>query len=316
MTNALTEFLRSLDRIWRRTWFRAETTHPLEVIRAGLGLILLSSYGLISPRLFDLYGDKGWASRDALASLADPWIQSAFFYFSERWQWMAFHALFLFCCTAFALGYRTRWVKWAVLLGHLSYVHRNPWITYGADAIVSALLFVLCLAPIGLALSLDARRRAREAEPGENAAPISEWGFACTRLIQFQMAVVIFFAGVSKLRSETWWSGDAVWATLVSFQTPDTPLDWLSQHYWVINVLTYTTLLIELSFPFLIWGRSTRPFWLAAVIALHLGIAVGLGYYYFSAVVIVGYLSFCRHEWLRRWVDRYSPFDGSSSLRS
>ena len=31
-----------------------------------------------------------------------PWLQSVFFYFTAPWQWIAFHAVFLFCIAAHA----------------------------------------------------------------------------------------------------------------------------------------------------------------------------------------------------------------------
>src|SRR2546422_4480839 len=65
------------------------------------------------------------------------------------------------------------------------------------------------------------------------------------------------------------------------------------------TLFPYTTLFR--SYPFLIWGRRTRPFLLVAAMLLHLGIAVMMGLYLFSFVMAVGHLAFLRHEWLRQW---------------
>jgi len=74
----------------------------------------------------------------------------------------------------------------------------------------------------------------------------------------------------------------------------------LASHYWLINLATYGTILIEIAFPFLIWQRSTRPYLLAAAIFLHLQFALFLGLFYFSFVMIMGHLSFVREDWLAR----------------
>ena len=141
--------------------------------------------------------------RDVVLKIRDPWMQSVFFYFGAPWEWVAFHGLFLLCCAAFMVGWRTSWVKWIVLVGQISYDYRNPTLTYGVDWILASLLFILCVAPVGRALSLDRVRavRAAKAENLEARLPpySSAWAGACTRLMQIQMAVLFFYSAISKL---------------------------------------------------------------------------------------------------------------------
>ena len=77
-------------------------------------------------------------------------------------------------------------------------------------------------------------------------------------------------------------------------------LNVLASQYWLVNVGTYGTILIELAFPFLIWQKSTRPYLLAAALVLHAQFAVLMGLYYFSFVMMMGHMSFVRPEWLTR----------------
>jgi hypothetical protein len=156
----------ALDQTWSRIWFQDSSTSPLELARIGIGAALLLHYGLATPYLFAFWSDAGWMPRELALEGRDFWSQSVFFYFSAPWQWIAFHGLFLFCCTAFMLGWRTTWVKWIVLVGQISYEVRNPGLFYGVDKILAALLFILCLAPIGHALSLDRVRAVRAAKRG------------------------------------------------------------------------------------------------------------------------------------------------------
>ena len=110
-----------LSRLWSRVWFQDRPTSPLEIARIGIGAGLLLHYVLASPYLFTFWGDDGWLPRALLTEdPLDPWTQSVLFYFNAPWQWIAFHAFFLFCCAAFMLGWRTSWVKWFVLIGKLS----------------------------------------------------------------------------------------------------------------------------------------------------------------------------------------------------
>jgi predicted DCC family thiol-disulfide oxidoreductase YuxK len=296
--------LAPLMRAWSQIWFKDRSTSPLELSRIGIGAALLLHYGMATPYLLTFWGDAGWLPRALLArEIADPWMQSVFFHLTASWQWFAVHAFFLFCCAAFMLGWRTSWVKWLVLVGHISYDHRNPDLPYGVDAILACLLLILCFAPIGRALSLDRVREVRSAKlkslAGAPPTFTSPWAFACTRLMQIQMAVLFFFSAADKLKGDDWWDGDAVWLVFSSNDYYNGALlDLLASHYWLANVATYGTVLIEIAFPFLIWQRRSRPYMLAAAIFLHLQFALLMKLYYFSFVMIMGHMSFVRRQWL------------------
>jgi predicted DCC family thiol-disulfide oxidoreductase YuxK len=295
----------ALNRVWSQIWFQSSPTAPLELARIGIGAVLLLHYALATPYLFDIWGDAGWMPRELALKDHDPWMQSVFFYFWVPWELVAFHGLFLLCCTAFMVGWRTSWVKWVVLVGQVSYDHRNPMLAYGVDWMLANLLFILCLAPIGRAMSLDRVRavRATKVKSLEALLPpySSPWAGACTRLMQVQMAVVFFYSGVTKLGGDEWWNGDAVWSVFTFDEYySGIILDVLASHYWLVNLATYGTVLIEIAFPFLIWQRSTRPYMLAASVLLHLLFAFLMGLFYFSLVMIMGHMSVVRPEWLAR----------------
>ena len=136
--------------------------------------------------------------------------------------------------------------------------HRNPVAQYGVDSILASTLFLLCLVPLGDALSLDARRRpVGDADKlGIRERRRRAWGFACLRLIQFQVAVMFFFTGVEKVRGDAWWHGYAVWMALTNQEFSNVPIGWLASHFWIVNLLTQMTMFFEVAYPFLIWGRA------------------------------------------------------------
>jgi predicted DCC family thiol-disulfide oxidoreductase YuxK len=300
------ETFAAIGQAWSSIWFQDSSTAPLEIVRIGIGAAVLFHFGMATTFLFDLWGDAGWMPPAfAHAYIQAPWMQSIFFYFTEPWQWIAFHLTFLFCCAAFTLGWRTSWVKWIVLLGQISYDHRNLTIVYGADSIIACLLFILCLAPIGRAMSLDRVRAVRAAKRANLVATLppytSPWAGACIRLIQIQMAVLFFYSAAGKLRTDEWWTGDAIWLATSTYEFYNPALlHLLARHYWLVNIATYSTLLIELAFPFLIWQRRTRPYLLAGAIFLHLMFGILLRLIYFSFVMIVGHMSFMYPDWLHR----------------
>jgi len=304
---------------WSRFWFKPKPTTRLEIIRIGIGTALLLHYGMATPFLFDLWGDGGWMPRNvALQQLSNSWMQSVFYYFTAPWQWIAFHIVFLLCCAALVVGWRTSWVKWIVLIGHISYDYRNIIISYGADSVTASLMFVLCLAPIGRAMSLDRVRAVRAAKRGNLQADVppyvSPWAGACTRLMQIQMVVLFFFSGIEKIRGDEWWSGDAIWSAFTVYEFYNNALVWLLAHqYWLVTVGSYGTIFIELAYAFLIWQHRTRPYVLSAAVFLHLSFGFGLGLIYFSFIMIIGHMSFLRQQWLTRlglwWKQKAGPID-------
>ena len=230
---------------------------------------------------------------------------SLFFYFTAPWQLVAFHIFFLLCCAAFMIGWRTSWVKWVLYIGKLSYDYRNQVLPYGADLVLSCLLLIFCLAPVGRAMSLDRVRAVRAAKRGDLTATVprfsSPWAGACIRLMQIQMAVIFFYTGVSKIKWDAWRNGDALWLVLSSSDYYNRIyVDILAHHYWIGIVGTYATIFIELAYPFLIWQRRTRPYLLVAAIFLHLQFALFLSLIYFSFVMIMGHMSFLYPDWLHR----------------
>ena len=115
------------------------------------------------------------------------------------------------------------------------------------------------------------------------------------------MAVLYFYSGTSKLLGAEWRHGDAIWLIFSSQEYFNgLLLDLFARHYWLVKIATYSTVAIELAYPFLIWQRATRPYLLAAAVLLHVQIALFMGLFYFSFVMIMGDLSFVRVEWLRR----------------
>ena len=281
----------------------------VELIRIGIGATLLIMYASVSSHLHPFYGEHGWVSLHTLSDQIEyPWIQSVLFYLREPYQLVLFHLTILLAITAFTLGWRTSWVKWIVLAGHLSYVHRNPTLQYGVDNVLSSILFLLCLAPIGQAISLDRLRavgRARRSQPNAQLpVATSRWGFACRRLMQIQLVLIFFFSATEKLAGQAWRRGYAIWVVLTNHEYAYIPVGWLAEHFWLTTLLAYGSLIFELAYPFLVWGRATRPYILVGAVLLHLGIGIAMGLYMFSFVMIVAHLAFVRQEWLESWARR------------
>ena len=177
--------------------------------------------------------------------------------------------------------------------------------TYGVHAILACLLLILCFAPIGRALSLDRVREVRSAKRKNLAAASA--GLHQSLGVRLHAADADPDGGDVLLQRrptscEATTGGTAMpcgRSSRIDDYYNGMLLDLLASHYWLVNVATYGTVLIEIAYPFLIWQRRSRPYLLAAAIFLHLQFALLMNLYFFSFVMIMGHMSFLRPQWLR-----------------
>lgn len=271
----------------------------LEVLRIGLGAALLVGFGGLAPDLAELYGDAGWVSREAFAAMSlDAGRPSVLTWVRGPAALAVLYAGLLAAALAFTLGLGVRWVKWPLWVLYVSLLNRNPAMVYGVDLLAAGLLLPVCVAPVGRWLALGRR---------DGRPPCGPRAAVCLALVRWQMALVFFFSAAQKLRGELWWSGEAVWIAVNNPELAHLPVaGWLARSFWLVTLATHGTLLVELAYPFLIWGRRTRPWALGAAIGLHLGIAALFGLYLFAWVAIAGHLAFVRRSWIQAATARVS----------
>ena len=112
----------------------------------------------------------------------------------------------------------------------------------------------------------------------------------CLFMIQLQVSAVYFFAGFGKALGPTWHNGEALWKALhlpgyMGHWRP--PIEFLGPYPMLWSVLGWLVIVIELGYAVFIWLPATRRWWLSATVILHVGIALCMGLYYFSALLIV-----------------------------
>jgi hypothetical protein len=175
-------------------------------------------------------------------------------------------------------------------------------VSNGGDFVFCNLMVWTAFLPLGSALSVDAWRANKAGKP--KSSPVVSWAVL---VVTMQLAIIYFFNAVHK-SGETWIDGSAVY-WLAHQERLVTGLGyWMREQlpFWVFQVITYTSLVIEYLLPFLIlspWGRPwTRRAAILGIWALHLGIASLANVGVFSFVMIA-YSMFLfgpeDWEWLR-----------------
>ena len=117
------------------------------------------------------------------------------------------------------------------------------------------------------------------------------------------MCVVYLFAGLGKLQGAYWWNGEAIWGALASYEYQSVDMTWISDHMWLVNIATLVAVTWEVTYPFLVWPRLTRPLVLALAVFLHLGIGVFMGMLTFGLIMLFGNLAFIEPKFWERCSD-------------
>jgi hypothetical protein len=231
---------------------------------------------------------------------ADQTVFSYWWWISPDWIWPA-HIAALVVLALFLFGVATRATSILSFIIVVSYAYRTPAALFGLDQINAMLTLYCAIGPSGAALSVDRfisryrqkTTKSKPADPDDSAAPTPSVGANISlRLIQVHMCVIYFFAGISKLQGSAWWNGEAMWLAFANLEYQSMDMTWLAHHPWLINLMSHTTILWEISFPALIWLPRWRPVMLFCGIVMHVGIGACLGMWTFGLIMLVGCASF------------------------
>jgi hypothetical protein len=119
---------------------------------------------------------------------------------------------------------------------------------------------------------------------GHNAAVV---------MCQIQVALIYLISGLNKLESELWRNGDAIQhINRIDFLINPNLNHLLGQGELIPFLISWFTILLELTFPVLIWFKEFRIFVLIAGTIFHICIAIFLSLPDFGAIMIIAYIPF------------------------
>lgn len=291
-------FFHSWTNGWNQFWFQLEAPNALGAMRILVSLLVLYTHFTWGLQFSTFLGVDGLLPLEYRALLFEsPFAWSHFDWFQNNQLLMTIHILGLIIVSMFTLGLWTNWTAVLTTLLVISYANRATGTLFGLDQISSFLCMYLAIGNCGGAYSIDqwiAKRRG------------AGQGRSCTRnriairLIQIHMCVVYFFAATGKLQGTTWFNGEAVWGALASYEYQSVDMSWISNHMWLVAILTLGTLAWELAYPALIWLKLTRPIMLLFAVPIHLGIGICMGMLSFGLVMLAGNLAFVDSRWINK----------------
>jgi hypothetical protein len=261
---------------------------PLGVLRIGLAAVLLLQAMTLAGSLLELYGSRGmmqWLVSEATVPDGVPrlrWIVDALSPLGVTESACIRGAFLVYLASLVGLlaGWRTRSMAVQAWFTHLSFTMGGNLTTYGVDTFANIALFYCVWMPVGCWASADVSAGRASAEPTAAAR-------LALRVLQIHLCVVYLTSGIEKAFGEQWHDGEAIWRALMRSDLGQFDFTWLAAVPGLAMLLCWSTLVLEIGYAFFVWPRRTRTLWAVGTIGLHAGIAVTMGLWSFSAVMIV-----------------------------
>jgi len=284
-----------------RTWWRQmmdflfppQTDNWLTVLRVGLGLqVVIYAVFLRSDwhYLFASTG-KGLVSRElgeAIATFDSPFIPKLGWLvtlgrninISEETVLSVTWACLLCMGFLLLLGLFCRPAAIVAWFLHLCAAESGGLFAYGADNFMTTGLFYLMLSPLPDRYSADQWMVKTQAKDPQL---LGFW----RRVLQVHLCFVYFIGGLAKCLGSGWWDGTNLWRALTRPPFNTISPDMLVRFKYVLIVLGISICLIEVGYPFFIWMKKTRFFWLICILAMHVAIGLTMGLYLFALIMVV-----------------------------
>lgn len=289
-------------RAFWRFWMAPTTGHSAALFRISYGLLSVWTSLFLFPNYERYYSDEGmfpWRfAKDfpeqvisviALAPTSDTFLLFL--------VWVL-----LIASITMTLGIGARLSAIVIFIIHLALQHRNPYTVNAGDRLFLILALLGSFLPLTRQWSVDAWLHARRGDAEWSQMTTSVWA---QRLIALQMSYVYLYAFGAKVLSPVWRDGTALYGILASTRLAEWPVE---IHFApLVAVMTWGSVLLELSLPLLAWTKKYRAIILTVGVAFHLGIEVALRIPMFGAIMIIGYVSYLPDEETRAlmsWFER------------
>ncbi|MFD3561795.1 HTTM domain-containing protein [Streptomyces sp. NPDC058686] len=297
------------DRIttaWHLLTGRPVSLYAASVLRIGYGLLYLIFLLREFPHRAEIWGpDSPWTPALARELFEQTGWRSILTLSDSRAYFEFCYVLALVTSALFLLGWRTRVMSVLFAVVVCSFHARAIFMTDGGDNLVLLMAIYLALTACGRRWSLDARR-ARLKVPRADSAPEPAGSLLARQLresrttlitvvhncgmlvIAAQVCLLYGSAGLYKVQGPSWGGGTALHyvLNLELFRPWPALSHFVDEHTLLIAIAGYMTVLLQVAFPFVLFGRLKYPV-LVMLLGMHIGIAVLMGLPLFSGAMIV-----------------------------
>ncbi|WP_307665881.1 HTTM domain-containing protein [Streptomyces sp. V1I1] len=283
---------------------RPVSLYAAAVLRIGYGLLYLAFLLREFPHRDEMWGPGSpWTPALARQMLDQSGWVSVLTLSDSRVYFEVCYAVALVTCALFLLGWRTRAVSVLFAVVVVSFHAKAIFMADGGDNLMVLMAVYLVFTACGRRWSLDARRTRLQASAGRTAGPrgglrhqLGDARNILTTVLHncgmFVIAAQVCFlygcAGLYKVQGPSWGNGTALHYVLnIDLFRPWPGLSQMVDgHHLLIAVVGYLTVLVQVAFPFVLFGRLKYPV-LIVLLGMHVNIAVLMGLPLFSGAMIV-----------------------------
>lgn len=289
-------------------FYAEEVPFALAICRMYLPLVLL---GMVVPRWSvcrELYSADG-----ATAQLSDGFGYIDMLPEFSGTVVAALYMLLIFSLCTLCVGWCTR-ISAAISCVLVTYFSMLDCVsTMTKYTVISThLLFILSLSPCGTIWSVDAwlANRRRNLDPTKPRFEYPRSAAWPRRLIQFHIACVYFGAGITKIHTPSFFTGDQLQYWMLTHLNYQHRLgEFLSSYPILLVAFGYVVVVWELVFIFCAWKSSWRSVILPIGVLFHFMTTLTLGLLMFPMICYCTYLAFVDEEdiqhsaaWCRRQI--------------
>ncbi len=290
--NRARRWSRAIAMAWSRFWFTPKPASTITAIRVALGVTCLGWALSILADLRTFYFDDGLLAEPRYADHRLGLFQ----WFTSDTAVVLVWSTMVLASVLLIVGRGVRLAAPALWIVTLSMQQGAPDALNAGDLLLRIwtahyALFAVLTPSRFLSVPLFGRR----AEGGGRYWPMApSW---LIRVAQIQLTVIYPATVIAKLDGDTWRNGTAA---LYALGLRDFERFWvpelLRENLIAGNLMTWFTLGVELSLPFLLWTRRTR--WLGIIlgVTMHVGFDYTMRLGFFLPAMVIGYLSFVRPD--------------------
>lgn len=281
---------------WNVFFFQPEPVVSIAVFRILLGLICMANAWCFLLCESEHYAPDALIGWDLSLQQFGAKRFSLLKWLPPTHGWVRFVLILHFLSTVtLTAGFLTRASCIVALVTLTTIHHRNMVVLDASDTICRLFVFLLCFAPAGKALAVDA---GLFADHDLRYVPLhAPWAM---RLIQLQVSLIYIQSVRLKLTGEKWRKGTAAWYPLQLERFAWIPYPRrLMGHRYVLKTATWGVLATELSVGLLIWIRELTLPMVVAGFLLHTCFGMFLQLRLFGFVMACGLLLYVPAEtWL------------------
>lgn len=288
---------------WKTFWFEPISPYPLSIFRIAFGFIMLVNLlGQYLPFYSYFYGPDSLISINSIYAYKWqllPVFDLMAFLPQQNSFFLGFLFLTIIFCVFLMVGFATRISTIALFLCVLSLNNHSPFVIHAGDNYARLILLFLVFSPTNKVLSIDSYLKGGNVK-NILIEPLSQ------RLIQIQLCFIYLINWLSKMDSQIWVDGQAVYYATRLQQYFRFPYPQFLDNVVAVNLLTWSTLLVEFALIFLLWPKKTRYVMILIGVIFHLSLDLFFNLGVFEWFFIVSFLLFVEPQKYKEWLSKLS----------